>query len=57
VLARLFAPDAFRGLSLYLSRLVSFLSVLGGGRYELAIMLPEKDEEAANVLFPRRPGF
>src|SRR3984893_13151187 len=50
VLARLFAPDAFGSFALFVT-LVSFLSVLGGGRYELAIMLPEKDEEAANILF------
>jgi O-antigen/teichoic acid export membrane protein/SAM-dependent methyltransferase len=50
ILARLFAPDAFGSFALFVT-LVSFLSALGGGRYELAIMLPEKDEEAANVLF------
>ena len=50
LLARLFAPEAFGSFALFVT-LVSFLSVLGGGRYELAIMLPEKDEEAANVLF------
>jgi lipopolysaccharide exporter len=50
ILARLFAPDAFGLLALYVT-LVSFLSVLGGGRYELAIMLPETDAEAANVLY------
>src|ERR1700686_564818 len=50
VLARLFAPDAFGSFALFVT-MVSFLSVLGGGRYELAIMLPEKDEEAANILF------
>src|SRR6266852_9405050 len=50
ILARLFAPDAFGSFALFVT-LVSFLSVLGGCRYELAIMLPEKDEEAANVLF------
>jgi O-antigen/teichoic acid export membrane protein/SAM-dependent methyltransferase len=50
VLARLFAPEAFGSFALFVT-LVSFLSVLGGGRYELAIMLPEKDEEAANILF------
>src|SRR3984893_3522832 len=50
VLARLVAPDAFGSFALFVT-LVSFLSVLGGGRYELAIMLPEKDEEAANILF------
>jgi lipopolysaccharide exporter len=50
ILARLFAPDAFGLMALYVT-LVSFLSVLGGGRYELAIMLPEKDSDAANVLY------
>jgi O-antigen/teichoic acid export membrane protein/SAM-dependent methyltransferase len=50
LLARLVAPDAFGSFALFVT-LVSFLSVLGGGRYELAVMLPERDEEAANVLF------
>jgi O-antigen/teichoic acid export membrane protein/2-polyprenyl-3-methyl-5-hydroxy-6-metoxy-1,4-benzoquinol methylase len=49
VLARLVAPEAFGSFALFVT-LVSFLSVLGGGRYELAIMLPEKDEEAGNIL-------
>jgi lipopolysaccharide exporter len=49
LLARLFAPDAFGSFALFLT-VVSFLSVLGGGRYELAIMLPDSDAEAANVL-------
>jgi O-antigen/teichoic acid export membrane protein/SAM-dependent methyltransferase len=50
VLARYCAPDEFGSLALFLT-LVSFLSVLGGARYELAVMLPEEDKEAANVLF------
>lgn len=49
LLARLFAPDAFGSLALFLT-IVSLLSVLGGARYELAIMLPESDTESANVL-------
>ena len=49
ILAHLFAPEAFGLLALYMT-LVSFLSVLGGGRYELAIMLPETDADAANIL-------
>ena len=49
VLARLFAPEAFGSFALFVT-LVSFLSVLGGARYELAIMLPETDEEGANIL-------
>jgi lipopolysaccharide exporter len=48
LLARLFVPAAFGFFALF-TTLVSFVSVLGGGRYELAIMLPEEDREAANV--------
>ena len=50
VLARLCAPDSFGLYALFMT-VVSLFSVLGGGRYELGIMLPESDEEAANVLF------
>ena len=49
LLARLFAPDAFGSFALFMT-IVSFLSVLGGARFELAIMLPESDTESANVL-------
>jgi O-antigen/teichoic acid export membrane protein len=49
LLARLFTPDAFGSFALFVT-IVSFLSVLGGARYELAIMLPESDTEAANIL-------
>jgi O-antigen/teichoic acid export membrane protein len=48
-LARLFSPDDFGLLALFVT-VVSLLSVAGGGRYELGIMLPERDDEAANVL-------
>lgn len=50
ILARLCAPDAFGIFALFVSA-VSFVSVLGGARYELSIMLPESDVEAANLLF------
>src|SRR5579863_868189 len=49
LLARLFVPEAFGAFALFVT-VVSFFSVLGGARYELAIMLPERDAEAANVL-------
>ena len=49
LLARLFAPDAFGSFALFVT-VETFLAVLGGARYELAIMLPESDLEAANVL-------
>ena len=49
VLARLFSPDAFGLFALFVT-IPSLLSVLGGGRYELGIMLSERDDEAVNVL-------
>src|SRR5580704_5380248 len=48
VLTRLFAPEAFGLLAIFMT-IVSLFSVLGGARYELAIMLPDDDHEAANV--------
>ncbi len=48
-LARLFAPNAFGVFALFVAA-VSVLAVLGGGRYELSIMLPDDDAEAANLL-------
>ena len=48
-LAHIFSPDDFGVLALFVT-IVSFLSVAGGGRYELGIMLPERDDEAANLL-------
>jgi lipopolysaccharide exporter len=50
VLTRLFAPAAFGLLAVFMT-IVSMLSVLGGARYELAIMLPQDDREAANVFY------
>src|SRR3954466_7196530 len=48
-LARLFGPGAFGVFALFVA-IVSLIGVLGGGRYELAIMLPDDDAEAANLL-------
>lgn len=48
ILARLIAPADFGFLALFVT-VVSLVSVFGGARYELAIMLPEEDSEAANV--------
>ena len=48
ILARLIAPADFGFLALFVT-VVSLVSVSGGARYELAIMLPEDDREAANV--------
>lgn len=48
ILARLIAPADFGFLALFVT-IVSIVSVSGGARYELAIMLPEEDRDAANV--------
>lgn len=48
ILARLIAPSDFGFLALFVT-IVSIVSVSGGARYELAIMLPKEDREAANV--------
>ena len=50
VLTRIFAPQAFGLLALFMT-CVTLFSVLGGARYELAIMLPENDTEAVNVFY------
>ncbi len=49
LLTRLYAPEAFGTLALFTS-ITGILGVVGCMRYELAIMLPETDEEAANLL-------
>lgn len=49
LLARLYTPEDFGALALYLS-ITSIVGVIACLRYELAIMLPESDEEAANLL-------
>jgi O-antigen/teichoic acid export membrane protein len=48
VLTRLYSPEDFGAFAIFLS-IVSIVSVISCGRYELAIMLPKKDEEAINV--------
>lgn len=49
VLTRLYAPEAFGTLALFTS-MTGIIGVIACLRYELAIMLPENDEEAANLL-------
>lgn len=48
ILTRLYSPDDFGIFALYMS-VTTILSVMATGRYELAIILPEKDEEAFNI--------
>ncbi|NLV16845.1 MAG: oligosaccharide flippase family protein [Syntrophomonadaceae bacterium] len=49
ILTRLYDPEAFGVFALYTS-IVGFFSVIACLRYECAIVLPEKDEDAANLL-------
>ena len=49
ILTRLFAPDSWGVLAIFTS-ITGILGVIACLRYELAIMLPEKDEESANLL-------
>ena len=48
-LTRLYGPEAFGTLALFVS-ITSIIGAIACLRYELAIMLPESDEEAANLL-------
>lgn len=48
ILTRIYTPEDFGVLALFVS-LVSILSVVASGRYELAIMLPRKDENAIHI--------
>jgi len=49
ILARLYAPEAFGVTALFVS-LTTIFGVLACMRYELSIVLPENDSEAANLL-------
>lgn len=48
VITRLYGPETFGLLALFIS-ITSIIAVIACMRYEVAIMLPESDEEAANV--------
>jgi O-antigen/teichoic acid export membrane protein len=48
VLSRLYTPDDFGLVALYLG-IFSIVSVFATGKYEQAIMLPKKDEDAASL--------
>lgn len=49
ILTRLYTPEAFGVLAIFTS-ITTILGVIACLRYELAITLPDTDEEAANVL-------
>jgi O-antigen/teichoic acid export membrane protein len=48
ILTRIYTPDDFGIFALYMS-LTSIVSIVATGRYELAVMLPDKDEDAVNI--------
>ncbi len=49
VLTRIYTPGDFGVLGIYTS-IIGILAVICCGRYELAIVLPEKDEDASNLI-------
>lgn len=49
ILTRIYTPDDFGVFALYMA-VASIISVIATGRYELAIMLPHKDSDAANIV-------
>ncbi len=49
ILTRIYSPENFGIFALFTS-ITGILSTIATGRYELAIMLPEKDEDSINVV-------
>ena len=49
LLTRIYSPDDFGIFGLYLA-IVTIVAIVAAGRYELAIMLPKKNEDAINIL-------
>jgi O-antigen/teichoic acid export membrane protein len=50
ILRRYFSPEIFGAFSVYLS-LIGILIVISSFKYELAIILPKKEKEAATIFF------
>jgi len=49
ILTRLYSPQEFGTFALYMA-VISIVSVLVTGRYELAILLPKQDRDAINIV-------
>jgi O-antigen/teichoic acid export membrane protein len=49
ILTRIYTPEDFGVFALFIS-IVSIFGSIANGRYELAIMLPKKDEDAINIV-------
>jgi len=50
ILTRIYTPEDFGVFALYMA-VVSFIAIIVTARYELAIVLPKRDEDAINILF------
>lgn len=50
VLSRLYTPVQFGIYALFIS-IASIFTIIATGRYEMAVMLPEKDRDAINVIY------
>jgi len=48
VLARLYSPDDFAVLAVYMA-VANLFSIIATGRYELAVMLPKEDRKSINI--------
>ena len=49
VLTRIYTPEDFGLYAIFLA-IISIIGSISGGRYELAIMLPENDDDSANIV-------
>jgi len=49
ILTRIYTPEDFGVFALYMA-IAAIISVIATGRYEMAIMLPKKDESAVNIV-------
>ncbi len=49
ILTRIYTPEDFGVFALFMS-MASIIAVIATGRYELAIILPTKDEDAVNIM-------
>jgi O-antigen/teichoic acid export membrane protein len=49
ILTRIYTPEDFGLLALFVA-IISIFGSIANGRYELAIMLPKKDEDAINIM-------
>ena len=49
-LRRIYSPEDFGAISVFLS-ILAVISIVSSLRYEVAMLLPKEDEDAANIFF------